>query len=499
MERTRKHDRDATGVRIGGSTAELVMFLIHMFASFGGVSRDIVRVIIAKYQQMVPPLIACCHGLMVIVTDLEIIWGNPEDIEIRSHSSGEWNDHSWKYCDGCEIPCDIPAMNKYRPDHTIRTVACGLGFAIAATDHGFYSWGASGRRCLGRFVCGSIEWSDWANHRPDRPVYVPTAGNVITIACGACHVMMIVTMHGVRRLYGWGDIMALGVKCMFPMIECEIRYYDSPHYIDIADPDAISCGDNYSLVLALGCVWLCGIDKDSGEWTCAGPQKLEWTNVIGIFACCNRYAVRVAVPGVPDDGGLGFSNADNAGKYLSRPDNSRPPDDMNTIEGTAADGRCAKFVVYCGMSIDADCCGLNERYLCENPACKNECTDVGCKKYSRLPRRLVNQRYASTFAKLSVIDGWPISCWIEDTLDDIGSRGSWRDRICAAKTHAHVRDEGLGFSMHPEPLNGDGNDFDDLRNVVDIAGNRDTMLLAVDGGIYLIFKKHFVGKVYSWY
>jgi hypothetical protein len=241
-------------VPVGGTSGVMTLQLLNRIIGVIGdeFPRDIVRVIMIIYRRMNPPLTACMYGMVVVVTNDTFRWKDDQKHD-RIQTA----------------PVDI----------AVWSVVCGYRFAIAATDRGFYSWGSNKYGCLG---FGNVIRED-----VDTPSYVWLGKFVIAIACGCQHVMMIVEIDSASRLYGWGEIIGLGLKYAGPRLPTESDYYNGPMQIDIVNPVAVVCGMDYSLVLAKDCVWLCHDHPSLG----LGPCKLGFSNVTRMFACCHDYII----------------------------------------------------------------------------------------------------------------------------------------------------------------------------------------------------------------
>lgn len=218
-------------------------------------------------------------------------------------------------------------MKHYVATHDIRAVVCGNEFAIAACKKGFYSWGSNEFGCLGcRPTCISIKGVNMLNSRPSdhyviKPVYEfigqstfttdfgddvlfsekvrigPTYGpgyvqmhqNVLAVACGNNHVMLITAGDNSGcnsdfgcELYSWGRYTGLGLGAARELKRDRFAYCDKPHRVNISAPGAVSCGNDYSLILARGSVYLCS-NGSVPELVCAGVAR--------IFACCYGFAI----------------------------------------------------------------------------------------------------------------------------------------------------------------------------------------------------------------
>jgi hypothetical protein len=186
---------------------------------------------------------------------------------------------------------------------------------IATCERGFYSWGAANGGCLATNTAG-------AQVPPVGGLaYIPIGMPIIMIACGRRHVIMIIQtakrsdttyIEAVKRgeiadtsgcsvqhsLYGWGHIAGLGLKYHYPRMSFEPTYYDLPQQIPIDDPDCVACGDDYSLILAHGVVYLCQDtevqSEGGGRYNGLGPRKLGFSEVTKMFACCGSYVIRTA-------------------------------------------------------------------------------------------------------------------------------------------------------------------------------------------------------------
>lgn len=166
---------------------------------------------------------------------------------------------------------------------TVTHLVSGCGFTIAVTAAGYYPWGAND--------FGQLGLGDRTDVRfPELRV---TAKRIITIACGTYHVMIIFVGIRGNVLNGWGlnTYNCLGLpqgERLHDDLDGWFGCEPEPRFVDITDPCAVICGDEYSLVLARGRVWLCGCAIGANSQGYAGPVKLEYVGVTRIIECCNR-------------------------------------------------------------------------------------------------------------------------------------------------------------------------------------------------------------------
>jgi hypothetical protein len=215
--------------------------------------------------------------------------------------------------------------------------------------------------------------------------------------------------------------------------ECD--HYNIPQQIDIAEPDAVSCGDDYSLVLAQGCLWICcdndGIPGASGQ----GPRKLEYRNVVRMFACCNRFAVwRSGSPNVTNELKREVTAVTSGATVEER---RITPSEAITMQNRML--ACMPCEVGHVRSVgvsgtgDEDCCGLDERY--------GLWTEESSFFVYPLGKHLC-----------SVVYWPPASCWVENTIMDIDS---------------------------------DSQSIRNMGRLIEVAGDRDRVLIMTEDAVYL--------------
>jgi hypothetical protein len=231
-----------------------------------------------------------CNALTEIVGELGV------GADLRALQNGATNVNSFKFSGFGQLPgVSMNLATKesipHRISYPLIDVACGYQFMMAFARNGFLSWGNNdfGQLGLGDYV------------RRDLPVFSQVDGHVIAMSCGDSHAMMLIFgyVRGGRgnRLFGWGcnRCNCLGLKYMHAGTSRDIfNNIAVPQSVEVDDVSSMVCGDDYSLILARGCLWVCrDIDEPGG---CGiGPHKLEINGsgrigrIIGMFACCYQY------------------------------------------------------------------------------------------------------------------------------------------------------------------------------------------------------------------
>jgi hypothetical protein len=254
------HDPGSEIVR-GGCSYAYVLFGLREFAGVWMPS-ELVMLIVNVYFELAVPKFSCGMGFAIMIHNGQLIrW-------TATTSTGTM----FMNTNNESLAAQYRQIYDLIPGNV--TVVCGDSFSIGYTRAGYYGWGLNNIRQLG---LGDIV-------TPDKPVYVPSAMQIISISAGSSHVMMIAWKGSAdvnTVLIGWGynGVGRIGTGVAGKTMD--------PREVPLANPLSVTCGEDHSLVMTSDGIYMMG-----------GIKRFERPTKINLpfiparvhFCCCSLFA-----------------------------------------------------------------------------------------------------------------------------------------------------------------------------------------------------------------